>query len=163
MAAGLAVTLAMTAWSGAWAQSPAVGDHAPRVSVKDLDGAAVDLGAFYGSKPVVILFWATWCPVCERLMPQLDSARARFGDRVELLGINVTVNESQSRVRRYIQEHAPPFTTLWDDEGESIRAFDVLGTSMVVVIDTAGRLAYSGYGVEQDILREIHKVLSGPP
>jgi len=143
----------------AWAQAPSIGEPAPVVALRDLDGVVVDLGEIYGKKPVVILFWATWCPICEKLIPQFDSARARFGDRVALLGVNVTVNQDKERVRRHLAAHPAPFRTLWDDQGESVRAFDVLGTSVVVIIDAEGRLAYSGYGEGQDLVGEIAKVV----
>src|SRR5690606_23602539 len=57
-----------------------VGERPPAVEIEDLDGAPVDLGQYIGKKPVLIQFWATWCPLCEELKPQLDAARARFGD-----------------------------------------------------------------------------------
>jgi len=154
-AAGLLLAMA----GPGWAQAPAVGAPAPAVALRDLDSVVVDLGEIYGKKPVVVLFWATWCPICEKLIPQLDSARARFGDRVALFGVNVTVNEDKERVRRHLAAHPAPFRTLWDDQGESVRAFDVLGTSVVVIIDAEGRLAYAGYGEGQDLVGEIAKVV----
>jgi thiol-disulfide isomerase/thioredoxin len=97
----------------------AVGARAPRVTVHDLDGKPVDLGRYLGSKPVLLEWWATWCEQCEALLPRLKAARAEVGDAVEFIGVNVAVNQSPDRVRRYIQEHAPPFLTLYDDQGSS--------------------------------------------
>jgi thiol-disulfide isomerase/thioredoxin len=49
----------------------AVGSKAPVVTVDDLDGEPVDLGRYIGRKPVLLEFWATWCEVCEALMPRV--------------------------------------------------------------------------------------------
>jgi thiol-disulfide isomerase/thioredoxin len=129
----------------------AVGSRAPAVVVNDLDGAPVDLGSLIGRKPFLLEFWATWCEVCEALLPRMREARRDFGDRVEFLGINVTVNQSRERVRRYVATHEPPFRTLYDDAGASIRAYQAPTTSFIVIIDRAGTVAYTGTGSSQDL------------
>jgi len=137
----------------------AVGAKAPAVTINDLDGRPVELGKLFGSKPVLLEFWATWCPICKGLLPQLDLVRKTFGDRVELLGINVTVNDSKERIRRYLAEHHPPFRVLFDDQGVGTRAYDVPATSFVVVVDRSGKVAYTGSGEDQDLVAAVRKVV----
>ena len=48
-----------------------LGAAAPSAKVTMLDGTATDLSKFYGDKPVVLEFWATWCPLCKKLEPSL--------------------------------------------------------------------------------------------
>jgi peroxiredoxin len=128
-----------------------VGAAAPAVKVRDLDGKTVDLGQYIGKKPVLLEFWATWCELCEELLPRIRAAKIAHGSAVEFIGINVTVNQTPARVRRYLEEHQPPFRTLYDDEGVSIRAYQVPATSYVVIIDRAGKIAYTGSGGTQDL------------
>jgi thiol-disulfide isomerase/thioredoxin len=138
----------------------AVGSSAPVVSVRDLDGKLVDLGQYIGKKPMLLEFWATWCELCEQLLPRIRGAQAAYGSAVEFIGINVTVNQTRARVRRYLQEHQPPFRTLYDDEGASTRAYQVPATSYVVIVDRAGKVAYTGSGGTQDLdtpLRHVTK------
>lgn len=129
-----------------------VGNRAPAVTVDDLDGNPVDLGAVIGRKPMYLEFWATWCERCEALLPTVRDAAKRFGDRVEFVGINVTVNENPRRVRKYVEEHAPPFRVLYDTKGVGVRAFHVPTTSYVVIVDAAGIIRYIGVGGEQDLV-----------
>jgi thiol-disulfide isomerase/thioredoxin len=136
----------------------AVGAKAPAVTVPDLDGNPVDLGQYIGKKPVFLEFWATWCELCEELLPRVRAAQAAYGDRVEFLGINVTVNQTPDRVRRYLEKHKPPFRTLYDEEGTSTRAYQAPATSYVVIVDRSGKVAYTGSGGTQDfdgVLRRI--------
>jgi thiol-disulfide isomerase/thioredoxin len=135
-----------------------VGSAAPAVSVRDLDGNTVDLGQYIGKKPVLLEFWATWCELCEELLPRIRAAKAAYGPAVEFIGINVTVNQTPARVRRYLQEHQPPFRTLYDDEGTSTRAYQVPATSYVVIIDRAGKVAYTGSGGTQDLDTPLRRV-----
>ena len=57
----------------------AVGSAAPAVSVRDLDGNTVDLGQYIGKKPMLLEFWATWCELCEELLPRIRAAKAAYG------------------------------------------------------------------------------------
>jgi thiol-disulfide isomerase/thioredoxin len=135
-----------------------VGSKAPSVSIHDLDGKPVDLGEYLGRKPVLLEFWATWCELCKELLPRVEAAHREFGDRVEFLGVNVTVNQTPDRVRRYLETNHPPFRTLYDDQGTSIRAYQVPATSYVVVVDAAGKVAYTGTGGTQDIAVILRRV-----
>ena len=137
-----------------------LGTPAPRVSANDLEGNPVDLGQFIGTKPVLLEFWATWCPICKGLLPQLEVIRKNFGDKIELLGVNVTVNDSKARVRRYLTEHRPAFRVLWDEKGALVRAFDAPATSFVVIVDRSGKVAYTGSGEDQDLVAAARKALS---
>jgi thiol-disulfide isomerase/thioredoxin len=119
------------------------------VTVNDLDGRAVNLNQWLGKKPVLIEFWATWCPNCEELLPRLREARKTLGERVEFLAVNVTVNQTPERVRRYLQDHDVPFRILYDDKGTSTRAYQAPATSYVVIVDQAGKVVYTGVGGDQ--------------
>jgi len=136
----------------------AVGVRAPAVVVKDLDGQPVDLGRYIGTKPVLLEFWATWCEVCRALMPTVRAAQQRFGDRVEFFGINVTVNQTPERVRKYVAAERPPFRTLYDEEDVGTRAYEAPTTSYIVIIDRTGKVAYTGTGASQDLATALRAV-----
>ena len=136
----------------------AVGARAPAVVVKDLDGRAVDLGTYIGRKPVLLEFWATWCEACEALLPRVRAAHETFGDRVEFFGVNVTVNQTPERVRRYLASHQPPFRTLYDESGDATRAYEAPTTSFIVIVDRAGKVAYTGTGETQDLAAALSAV-----
>lgn len=156
---GLVGLLALGAGSAAAQESGlAVGTRAPAVVVRDLDGTAVDLARYIGTKPVLLEFWATWCEVCRALMPTVRAARAEFGDRVEFFGVNVTVNQTRDRVRTYVATEHPPFRTLYDEEGVSTRAYEAPTTSYIVIIDRKGTVAYTGVGADQDLATALRAV-----
>ncbi|HKV73926.1 MAG TPA: TlpA disulfide reductase family protein [Gemmatimonadales bacterium] len=139
-----------------------VGAAAPAIKVNDLDGKPVDLGQWIGHRPVLLEFWATWCPNCEELLPKLKTAYTRWSDRVEFLGINVTVNQTPEKVRGYVKEHAMPFRILYDDEGTSVRAFDAPATAFVVILDGAGTVVYAGLGADQSFEAALERATSTP-
>lgn len=121
------------------------------VTVEDLDGTAVDLGRWIGKKPVVLQFWATWCPVCAGLRPKVDAARATYGDAVSFVLVAVGVNQSPRSVRRYLDKHPDMGPVVWDGQGRAVRAFEVPGTSYMVALDAGGTVVYTGFGADQDV------------
>lgn len=157
--AALALILVLGTASPVIGQGPPVGEPAPALVLHDLDGQPYDIREVLGKRPILIEFWATWCPLCERLFPQLRAAADHYGDSIEFLGVNVTVSQTREVVRKYVMEHQAPFRVLWDDEGEGVRAYDVTGTSLIVIIDRAGKVAYTGYGEDQDIGSVLRKVM----
>ncbi|MGA0912998.1 MAG: TlpA family protein disulfide reductase [Candidatus Puniceispirillaceae bacterium] len=57
-------------------------------SILDKDGEALRLDRFRGT-PLLINFWATWCPPCVAELPALDTAAKQLGDDVTVLLISV--------------------------------------------------------------------------
>lgn len=129
--------------------------------LEDVSGGEVDLAEHIGAGPVLLEFWATWCENCEALHPRMLEAHERFGDRVRFFAIAVAVGQSERRVRGHLEDHPVPYPTLWDGRGEAVRAFEVPATSYIVILDSEGRVAYTGLGREQDPVTALHGVL-GP-
>jgi thiol-disulfide isomerase/thioredoxin len=106
---------------------------------------------------VLLEFWATWCGNCKELEPRWMAAQKKFGDKVEFVGVAVSVNQSVERVRRYTAAHMTGFTHFYDRRGNAIEAYDVPATSYVVVIDKSGTVVYTGLGGKQDIEAALHQ------
>lgn len=139
----------------------AIGARPPAVMVADLDGKPVDLSTIIGKKPVLLEFWATWCPRCAALLPKMEAARSRFGDRVEFVAIAVAVGQTPAAVRRHLARHPIPLRLFWDTDGSAVRAFQAPGTSFVVVLDASGTVVYTGFGEDQDIERAVRRAVGG--
>jgi cytochrome c biogenesis protein CcmG/thiol:disulfide interchange protein DsbE len=165
LTAAVAVALAVATPRAASAQGDDVGlplgTAAPAAVVQDLDGHPVDLASLVGRRPVVIEFWATWCPICAALMPRIEAAHRRFDDRVGFVEVAVGVNESRTSVRRHVETHHYPFTFLFDATGAAVRAYQAPTTSYLVVVNAAGRIVYTGTGADQDVDAMIGRALGG--
>jgi thiol-disulfide isomerase/thioredoxin len=135
-----------------------VGSRAPAVEINDLDGKPVSLGRYIGKQPVFLEFWATWCELCEQLLPRVRAAQAAYGNKVQFFGVNVTVNQTPERVRKYLDQNKPGFQPLYDDKGTSTRAYQVPATSYVVIVDRKGNVAYTGIGGTQDFDTVLRRV-----
>jgi thiol-disulfide isomerase/thioredoxin len=159
------IFVALTAFAGAAAPAHAqdlgisVGSTAPAARVQTLDGKTVDLAQYIGKTPMLIEFWATWCPNCRELMPTLLDVEKKYGTKVKFVALAVAINQSPERVRRFLAAHPLPHDTFFDTNGEAAGAFDAPATSYVVVIDKAGRVVYTGLGGKQDLEGAVKKAL----
>jgi thiol-disulfide isomerase/thioredoxin len=138
-----------------------VGSAGPAAAVQDLDGQPVNLAQFVGTKPVLLEFWATWCPLCAALLPKIQAAHAHYGDRVVIVVVAVAVNETRASVQRHVAQHPLPFRFLWDATGAAVRAYQAPTTSYVVALDARGRVVYTGTGSDQDIEAALRRATGG--
>ena len=136
-----------------------IGAKAPGAAVETLDGKAANLSQYLGKTPVVIEFWATWCPNCRELEPHLKEVHAKYGNQVRFIGVSVSVNQSPERVKAYVAKHDIPGDQLFDRNGAATAAYDVPATSYVVVLDKSGKVVYTGLGGDQDLEKAIKKAL----
>lgn len=136
-----------------------LGTIGPDVALEDLDGNAVQLHDFVDGKPTLLEFWATWCENCEALQPQLDAIHAEMGHDLNVVAIAVGVAQSVRRVRRHVHDHDPGYPYLWDGDGAAVRAYQAPTTSVVVILDDEGRVAYTGVGADQDLAAAVKRVL----
>src|SRR6267143_7231891 len=138
-----------------------VGQTLPAVTLESLNGDSVALSQWIGKKPVIVEFWATWCPICAELLPRMEAAQEKYGDRAEFLVVAVAVNQSKNTVRRHLEQHPMPFTFLWDGNGSAVRAFQAPSTSYVAVLDAKGLVVYTGVGADQEIESALEKAVGG--
>jgi len=140
--------------------SLAIGTEGPGAAVEDLDGNAVDLADHFESgKPTLVEFWATWCEQCEALQPQMDRIQERYGDRLNVVAVAVGVNQTPRRVQRHLEDHDPGYPYLFDRRGAAVRAYNATTTSIIVMLDGAGKVAYTGVGVQQDLVGAVERLL----
>ena len=158
VAFAICLSFGVAASAGAQIGIP-VGTDAPAAAVHKLDGTATDLSRYIGKQPVLLEFWATWCPVCKELEPKMLDLAKRYGSQVTFLGVAVSVNESPKRVKLYAEKYGYPYKLVFDTDGNAVTAYDVPATSYIVVIDKCGKVVYTGQGADQDLEAALKKVL----
>ena len=160
-----AVALAFAALSASPARARAqdlgleIGSKAPPAKVYTLDGNPADLAQYIGKTPVLIEFWAVWCPNCAELEPTMLEVAKKYGQRVKFVGVAVSVNESPARVKAFVDKHGLPGDQYFDTKGDASGAYDAPATSYVVLVDKTGKVVYTGLGGKQDLEAAIKKVL----
>ncbi len=111
---------------------------APNFSLQDLNGNTVTLADYKGVKPVVLDFWATWCPNCQRDMPRLNQYYEKYKDQIEVIGVNL--QENKSLVEKFVEQRGLTFPIVLDPASLASRSYSVRYTNYHVLIDKAGNI-----------------------
>jgi peroxiredoxin len=123
---------------GMQAQAPKVGQRAPAFTLASIDGDSVRLSQFRG-QPVVLKFWATWCPTCRTEMPELVTARgAHPNSGLQVVAINA--EDAPERMRRYLTglSVSHELVTLIDPHSHVGKLYHVPVLPTTMFIDSGG-------------------------
>ncbi len=93
-------------------------------------------------KPVVLVFWASWCGPCRYEVPHVNKLHREVGDTAHVLGINA--GEDQRTVLEGMKIMGIEYPVVMDADGSIVRAFQAQTLPLVLVLDPSGRVRYRG-------------------
>lgn len=118
---------------------PQAGDPAPDFELATLSGETARLSDFRG-RPVILNFWATWCAPCRLEMPELERARAEFGESGPAV-LTINQGESAEQVNAFFDEVGLTLPALLDGEGDVGTVYGAFFLPMTVIVDPDGVVA----------------------
>ena len=98
-------------------------DPAPQVTWETLEGDELSLDDLDG--PVIINFWASWCPPCVEEAPELAQLHESYDGQAHLIGVNV--RDSQANGLSFERANNIPFPSWYDPAGEIAADFGAIG------------------------------------
>lgn len=118
--------------------APYVGSLAPDFSLTAIDGQSVTLRDFTAGegRPVVLNFWATWCPPCRVEMPYFENVNTLYDGRIAVLGLNQA--ESAATIGDYARQHGLTYPLLVDEDMRVNNLYGVLNLPTTIFIDRNG-------------------------
>ncbi len=133
------------------------GQQSPDFTLKMLKQETSSLKDFRQGKPVIVFFWATWCPHCReqlKLLSEQAKAIEKKGIKVAL----VDLEEPAETVEAYKQRYNVPFAIFLDDEGKVAEQYSIIGVPTFFFIDQAGIIQ----GMEHAFPEDYEKIFVGP-
>lgn len=139
---GFALLLAVVLFGvRAYQQKTMVEGPAPALQAPLLNGAAFDLAASSAARPVLVYFWASWCPVC-RLEKGSISALVRDHTVVTVAMQSGTAAE----VSGYLHEHGLDWPVINDPDGLLAARWGVRATPAFFVVDRERAIRFREVG-----------------
>lgn len=126
------------------------------------DRGSEHLSALRG-KPVVINFWASWCPPCTEELPYFERLAQMYGDRVVI--VTVDWNEDPAVADAYLRSHHLELPVVADRQSDIYRAYTLSEVPDTVVLDAQGNVTYVSVGELSwhELDGAVKSVLSGAP
>jgi peroxiredoxin len=145
---GLELTLMLLVYFGvrAWMQRDLPIGPAPAIQAITLTGQPVELAALARQGPVLVHFWATWCPICALEQGSIQSISTDHPV------ITIASQSGDDRaVHDYMQEHALSFAVVMDEDGELMQRYGLRGVPASFIIDRNGKIVYREVGYTTEI------------
>ena len=110
------------------------------LTLTTLEGGPLTAADLAG-KPVLIEFWATWCPPCVEGIPHLKRLESQYGDRVRF--VSVSLDQDAATAAAFVQQRRMEWTQVYDPE--LAQAWAVAGIPHAVLFDAEGKRVWSGH------------------
>jgi thiol-disulfide isomerase/thioredoxin len=118
------------------------GAESAEFTLESVGGEHVSLRQAAAGKPVLLVFWATWCPHCNEAVPEINGIQSRLSGRLRILAIDFM--ESRGKVKAFMKAKDVSYPVLLDSNGKVARQYNVLGIPTYILLDKEGRVVYSG-------------------
>ena len=137
----IAVSVLAIQW---WQSRDLAGGAAPVLIGLLTDGAPYQ--ANYRDGPLLVHFWATWCPVCRIEQGTIDSIAADH----EVITV-ATTSGTPDELIAYLGEHALGFRVVVDESGDIARDWGVAGVPATFIVGRDGSIQHAGMGYSTEL------------
>lgn len=118
-----------------------VGQKASPFRLLTVDGKEIELGSFAKDRVTLLVFGATWCPLCRHEIPILKEYYSELkDDGLNVLGIDI--QESVKKVKSLIEKMQINYPVVLDSNADVARLYKVVGIPLNIILDKNGVIVY---------------------
>jgi len=137
--------------------APQQGFIAPDFTLSTPEGESITLSDFHG-RPVLIFFWASWCSVCKKIMPDIQTVYEEYKTKgFEVLAVNTTNQDSLPNALETFNTKGYDFQLLLDNAGSVSETYRVYALPTAFLIGADGYIqdVSVGSGLSEGYLRAL--------
>ena len=147
---GVGIAAAIGGAGVAWRRQPPLGPATPEIAADDPavlalwalrpqrpDGGELVLASLRG-KPLVVNFWATWCPPCREEMPALDRLQAAMPE-IAVVPVATGRNDPETITRFFTEAQIANLENLRDPTSDLAHAMGIMGLPVTVIVNPEGQ------------------------
>ncbi|MFH1465214.1 MAG: TlpA disulfide reductase family protein [Pseudomonadota bacterium] len=116
---------------------PYEGYRAPGFVAPMVGGGSLNLASLRG-KPVVLVFWASWCAACRSEVPHVNLLAQGVGDSAAIIGVNA--GEDPGTAAQAARAMGIGYPVVVDADGAIARRYEARALPLVLVLDPEGRV-----------------------
>ena len=129
---------------------------APDFAMQDAQGNSVKFSDLFG-KPIVLNFWATWCPPCKSEMPDFNIVFEELGEDIQFVMLDAVdgIRETREIGETYVAEQGFTFPVYYDMEQEAVIQYGIRAFPTTIFIDSEGYVVAGAEGaINEETLRK---------
>jgi len=112
----------------------------------DLNGQPYEVQPFIGTKPIVLVFWASWCPTCGDEVPKINQLAGQYQARgMQFLSVNIGYNDSIERALAFAGKTGMAYPTYFDGSSVIAQKYQVQGVPTIIIADKRGIIRFRNF------------------
>jgi thiol-disulfide isomerase/thioredoxin len=120
---------------------PKAGDPLPTLSLNYL-GKQPELTG----RPLLVEFWATWCPPCRKSIPHLNEIYAKYKPKgLEIVGIT---DEDEATVTKFQKQIPMEYNVAINTPNSIYKQFGIQVIPTAFLVDKGGKIVWTGHPME---------------
>jgi peroxiredoxin len=133
-------------WPAVCIGALAEGDKSPEFKIETLDGKVMEVNS-HNKNPLLIIFWATWCPHCIKDVANIKAIHEKYGPKgLEVVGINAGHLDTLPKVQVAVQKYGMSYPVAFDEGSKITRRYQVTGLPTFVLVDRDGTIRLNAPG-----------------
>jgi len=128
-----------------YSQRDLVQDNLPYFEATLLGGEKF-ASSHLNNKPLLLHFWASWCPVCEMENDSIESLSKNY----QVISVAMQ-SGTDMEVEQYLKENQLSFPTIIDEHGAIAKKFGIVGVPVSFIISPDGKIAFSEIGYTTEL------------
>ena len=140
--------------------APPTAPPAPSFELELLDGSTLDLAEQWAERPVVLVFFESFCELCAQQQPDITQLSQEYRDSVLFVG--VASASSADDAAEYLREHDISYPVGLDADGEIFRRYGVDEPPLVALVARGGQLVRGWPGGVEDLGAQLTEFVVAP-
>lgn len=116
-----------------------IGQSASDFRLTNVRGQMMTLSELRDGRPAVILFWATWCPMCQGVLKDLNKRQTEIAQKGAQL-VLVSTGEDSGTVNRYLKRKGYDFEVFLDEDQKYSYEYGIEGIPTLFFVDKEGMI-----------------------
>jgi thiol-disulfide isomerase/thioredoxin len=145
--------IAIAFFAGLLIGLPVAPTHAETVAVKEGEQLPALSLSYLGKqppelagKPLLVEFWATWCPPCRKSIPHLNEIYSKYKDQgLQIVGIT---DEDEATVKKFQKQIPMDYNVAINTPGAIYEQFGILAIPTAFLVNKSGKVVWTGHPME---------------
>ncbi|MEL7122778.1 MAG: TlpA disulfide reductase family protein [Bacteroidota bacterium] len=134
-----------------------IGDEAPNIIATTKEGNEFELEEYFNKKPVLLVYWASWCQFCRAEIPQLKEVLAQY-DKDEMVVVGISHDFRQDAWEKGIEKLGIEWVHLFN-QPQASNAFAISEVPSFILIDQEGKIALKVLGYNEEHIGQLKEKL----